>query len=126
MAYSELYSEKAYYLCSVADKVIVNPKGIVEFNGMSAQYMFFKGLLDKVGVQAQVFYDGKFKSATEPFRLDSMSKENELMTLTLLNDVHGKVMKNIAESRKIGIGQLDSINNNLLVQNASDAKNMAS
>ncbi|MBK9730249.1 MAG: signal peptide peptidase SppA [Chitinophagaceae bacterium] len=122
VAYSELYSEKAYYLCSVADKVIVNPKGIVEFNGMSAQYMFFKGLLDKVGVQAQVFYDGKFKSATEPFRLDSMSKENELMTLTLLNDVHGKVMKNIAESRKIGIGQLDSINNNLLVQNASDAK----
>lgn len=122
VAYSELYSEKAYYLCSVADKVILNPKGVVEFNGMSARYPFFKGLLDKVGIQAQVFYDGKFKSATEPFRLDSMSRENELMTITLLKDVHSKVMKDIAESRKIGILQLDSINNNLLVQNAADAK----
>ncbi|MEO6166158.1 MAG: signal peptide peptidase SppA, partial [Chitinophagales bacterium] len=122
VAYSELYTEKAYYLCSVADKIIVNPKGLVEFNGMSAQYPFFKGLLDKVGVQAQVFYDGKFKSATEPFRLDSMSKENELMTLTLLNDIHDKVMKNISESRKIGRAPLDSVNYNLLVQNASDAK----
>lgn len=122
VAYSEFYSEKAYYLCSVADKVILNPKGVVEFNGMSARYPFFKGLLDKVGIQAQVFYDGKFKSATEPFRLDSMSRENELMTITLLKDVHSKVMKDIAESRKIGILQLDSINNNLLVQNAADAK----
>lgn len=122
VAYSELYTEKAYYLCSVADKVILNPKGVVEFNGMSARYPFFKGLLDKVGVQAQVFYDGKFKSATEPFRLDSMSRENELMTIALLKDVHSKVMKDIAESRKIGILQLDSINNNLLVQNAADAK----
>lgn len=122
VAYAELYTEKAYYLCSVADKVILNPKGVVEFNGMSAQYPFFKGLLDKVGIQAQVFYDGKFKSATEPFRLDSMSRENELMTMTLLKDVYDKVMRNIAESRKIGILQLDSINNNLLVQNARDAK----
>ncbi|HUM48423.1 MAG TPA: signal peptide peptidase SppA, partial [Chitinophagales bacterium] len=122
IAYSEIYTEKAYYLCSVADKVIVNPKGVVEFNGMNAQYPFFKGLLEKVGVQAQVFYDGKFKSATEPFRLDSMSKENELMTLTLLEDVHGKVMRNIAESRKMSIAQLDSVNDNLLVQNALDAK----
>jgi protease-4 len=122
IAYSALYTEKAYYLCSVADKVIVNPKGVVEFNGMSAQYMFFKKLLDKAGVQMQVFYDGKFKSATEPFRLDSMSKENELMTKTLLDDVHDKVIRNISESRKISVQQLDSVNDNLLVQNAPDAK----
>lgn len=122
VAYSELYSEKSYFLCSAADKVIVNPKGFVEFNGMSAQYPFFKRLLNKVGIEAQVFYDGKFKSATEPFRLDSMSKENELMTLALLNDIHGKLMKSIAESRKMGLTELDSINNNLLVQNAGDAK----
>ncbi|MBK6483449.1 MAG: signal peptide peptidase SppA [Chitinophagaceae bacterium] len=122
IAYAELYSEKAYYLCSVADKVVVNPKGVVEFNGMSAQYMFFKGLLDKVGIEAQVFYDGKFKSATEPFRLDSMSKENELMTHVLLNDVQDKVMNTIAASRKIERTQLDSISNNLLVQNSWDAK----
>ncbi len=122
VAYAEVYSEKAYYLSCVADKVVVNPKGVVEFNGMSAQYMFFKGLLEKVGIEAQVFYDGKFKSATEPFRLDSMSKENELMTQVLLQDVQGKLMSNIAASRKIGRAQLDSISDNLLVQNSWDAK----
>jgi protease-4 len=122
VAYSEIYSEKAYYLCSAADKVALNPKGIVEFNGLNANIMFFKNLLDKVGVQAQVFYDGKYKSATEPFRLDSMSNENQLMTSVLLNDVYDKVMKSIAETRKINLSTLDSINDNLLVQTAGDAK----
>jgi protease-4 len=122
VAYSELYTEKAYYLCSVADKVILNPKGVVEFNGMRAQYVFFKKLLDKAGIQVQVFYDGKFKSATEPFRLDSMSKENELMTSVLINDIHDRVMIRLAESRKMNVHLLDSINDNLLVQNAPDAK----
>jgi protease-4 len=122
IAYSELYSEKAYYLGSVADKIIVNPKGIVEFNGMSAQYPFFKGLLEKLGVKAQVFYDGKFKSATEPFRLDSMSKENKLMTLALLNDIHDRVIANIAASRKMNIQAVDSINDNLLITTANDSK----
>jgi protease-4 len=122
VAYTELYTEKAYYLCSVADKVIVNPKGVVEFNGTNAQYVFFKRLLDKIGVQPQVFYDGKFKSATEPFRLDSMSKENELMTFELINDIHKRLIQNVSESRNLGVELTDSINNNMLVQNARDAK----
>ncbi|MBA2422626.1 MAG: signal peptide peptidase SppA [Chitinophagales bacterium] len=122
VAYSEIYTEKAYYLCSAADKVTLNPKGIVEFNGLNAQIIFFKKLLDKVGVQAQVFYDGKYKSATEPFRLDSMSNENTVMTSVLLKDVFDKVMKSIADSRSINISALDSVNDNLLVQTAADAK----
>lgn len=122
VAYDEIYSEKGYYLSSVADKVIVNPSGLIEFNGMHAQYLFFKGLLEKAGIEAQVFYDGKFKSATEPFRLDSMSNENDLMTRALLQDIHQTVMDDIALSRKIARKELDSINANLLVQSCLDAK----
>src|SRR5262249_52004247 len=114
--------EKAYYLCSVADKVYVNPKGAVEYNGMTAQYMFFKTLLQKIGVEPQVFYEGKFKSATEPFRLDSMSKENKYMTGILLNDIQDRTTKNIAVSRDIPVNKLDSINKNFLVHTAYDAK----
>ena len=122
VAYSEIYTEKGYYLASIADKVIVNPKGIIAFNGMSAQYPFFKELLNKVGVQVQVFYDGKFKTATEPFRLDSMSKENEFMTITMLDDLHNRMLTNIASSRNMSFQKLDSINDNLLVQTAFDTR----
>lgn len=121
IAYSELYSERAYYLCSVADEVFVNPKGGIEFNGLNARYTFFKRLLDKVGVEPQVFYDGKFKTATEPFRLDSMSAENEMMTRALLDDVYGHMIGNIAVSRKMTAPALDSINDRFLIHTAYDA-----
>jgi len=121
IAYSELYSERTYYLCSIADKVFVNPKGSIEFNGMNVQYMFYKHLLEKIGVEPQIFYDGKFKTATEPFRLDSMSRENKIMTRALLDDIHSHVMEKIATSRNIPLAQLDSINNNFLVHTAFDA-----
>jgi protease-4 len=116
-----LYSEKGYYLNSVADKVFVNPKGGIEFNGLNAQYTFFKNLLAKIGVEPQIFYDGKFKSATEPFRLDSMSAENELMTRELLNDIHQRFMSQVAASRNTDRTFLDSVNNYFLSQTAHDA-----
>ncbi|MCY7408862.1 MAG: signal peptide peptidase SppA [Chitinophagales bacterium] len=121
VAYAEVYTERAYYLCSVADKVFVNPKGVIEFNGINAQYTFFKNLLDKIGVEPQIFYAGKFKSATEPFRLDSMSAPNKLMTKTLIDDIHDHVMQKISESRNLPIAMLDSVNDNFLVQSANDA-----
>ena len=99
----------------------VNPKGGIEFNGMNAEYMFYKHLLEKIGVEPQIFYDGKFKSATEPFRLDSMSKENKLMTKVLLDDIHSHVMNKVAESRKLPVSVVDSINNNFLIHTAYDA-----
>ena len=121
VAYSEVYTERAYYLSSVADKVFVNPKGEIEFNGINAQYTFYKHLLDKIGVEPQIFYAGKFKSATEPFRLDSMSAPNKLMTRSMLDDIHSRMMENIAVSRKSAAQQIDSVNNNFLVRSASDA-----
>ncbi|MEO5673179.1 MAG: signal peptide peptidase SppA [Chitinophagales bacterium] len=121
VSYAEVYTERTYYLCSVADKVFVNPKGAIEFNGMNVQYTFFKHLLDKIGVEPQIFYDGKFKSATEPFRLDSMSTPNKMMTRAMIEDIHQHIMKNISESRSIPLVQLDSVNDNFLVHNANEA-----
>lgn len=121
VAYAELMTEKSYYLCSVSDKVFVNPKGGIEFNGFNAKYTFYKHLLDKVGVEPQIFYDGKFKTATEPFRLDSMSRENKLMTQALLDDVQTHLINKISESRKIPVTILDSVNNNFLIHTAYDA-----
>ncbi|MBC8047551.1 MAG: S49 family peptidase, partial [Fimbriimonadaceae bacterium] len=69
IAYGEVINQSSYFLGSVADHVYLNPSGALEFKGYSAQISFYKGTLDKLGVNAQIFYDGKFKSATEPFRM---------------------------------------------------------
>jgi protease-4 len=75
-AYSETYTQKAYFLATVADKVFINPEGMLMFSGISADAMFFKNALDKLGVEMQVIRHGKFKAAVEPFMLDKMSPEN--------------------------------------------------
>lgn len=68
IAYGEMISQDAYYVATVADKVYCNPKGIVEWKGLSSTLVFFKGTLEKLDIKPQIFYAGKFKSATEPFR----------------------------------------------------------
>jgi protease-4 len=79
-SYSGAYSQGAYYLASVSDKIFLNPAGVVEWKGLSAQIMFYKGLMDKLDVSAQIFRHGKFKSAIEPFDLDKMSPANREQT----------------------------------------------
>ena len=71
-AYSETYSQKAYYIASTASKLYLNPQGTLEVKGLSSQILFFKNMLDKLGVEVQIFRHGKFKSAIEPFMLDKM------------------------------------------------------
>lgn len=122
VSYAEVYTQKSYYLCSTADSIYVNPHGAIEFNGLAAQYMFYKKLFDKLGIEPQVFYDGKFKTATEPYRLDSMSAANKLMTSVLINDIQSQMIRGIADSRNMNANQLDSINKNFLVHDAADAK----
>lgn len=122
VAYDELYSQKGYYVASVADKIFLNPQGLVEYKGLGVQIMFYKGLLDKLGVETQVFYDGKFKTATEPFRYDKMSEPNKEMTLSLLSDVQNHYQQNISAARNIPIARLDSIANNLLVRDSKTSK----
>ncbi|MEO6036957.1 MAG: S49 family peptidase, partial [Saprospiraceae bacterium] len=74
ISYADYYSQGAYYLASVADSVLLNPVGAVDFRGYSSMIAYYKGLLDKLDVQFRIFYVGKYKSATEPFRFDKMSE----------------------------------------------------
>jgi protease-4 len=121
IAYSEVYSQKAYYLASVADKVYLNPEGILEFTGMSSQSVFFKGALDKLGIEPQIIKVGTFKSAVEPFILDKMSDANRKQVTSFLGSIYDHLLTNVSASRKIQKDSLFAIANQLKVQQAKDA-----
>lgn len=121
IAYSEVYSQKAYYLASVADKVYLNPEGILEFAGMSSQSVFFKGALDKLGIEPQIIKVGTFKSAVEPFILDKMSDANRKQVTSFLGSIYDHLLINVSASRKIPKDSLFAIANQLKVQQAKDA-----
>jgi protease-4 len=87
IAYSHYYPQSTYYLASVADQIYVNPIGAVEFQGYGVILAFFKDMLDKLGIEMQVFYAGQFKSATEPFRMNEMSDQNRLQFKEYMNDL---------------------------------------
>jgi protease IV len=106
LAYSKYYSQGGYYLASVADEILVFPMGLVDFRGFSAQIPFFKDMLDKVGIEMQVFYAGKFKGASEPLRLNKMSDENRLQIREYLEDVYAIFLEDIAASRPLSTAQL--------------------
>lgn len=120
-AYSEFYSQKAYYLASVADKIYINPEGYLDFRGLRANPMFFKGTLEKLDVEAQIIRHGKFKSFAEPFFLDKMSKENREQIGELLSTIWDEMLGNISASRNISVDELKNISNNLLIRKATDA-----
>ena len=106
-AYGDVYGQKAYYLASVADTIVLHPQGFVDFRGLGGELMFFKRTLDKIGVEAQIFRHGKFKAAVEPYMLDKMSKENREQTLTYMNSLWGHMVEEIAEERGISAEQLN-------------------
>lgn len=109
VSYANYYTQGAYYLASVADSVLVNPLGGVEFRGFSSMIAFYKGLLDKLDVQFRIFYAGKFKSATEPYRLDKMSPENRTQMREYVNALYDIFIKDIAASRNIPEAELRGI-----------------
>lgn len=100
-SYASFYTQGAYHLASVADSVLMSPQGAVDFRGYSSMIPFFKGLLDKLDVKMRIFYCGKFKSATEPFRLDKMSAENRLQTREYLAVLNNILIHDVATSRNI-------------------------
>ena len=108
VAYADMYSKAAYYLCSTADKVYLNPIGMLEWSGMSSQPIFFKGLLEKVGIKMQVFKVGTYKSAVEPFICDQMSDANREQVTSYLNSIWGNMTEEVAKSRKL---EVDALNN---------------
>jgi protease-4 len=113
IAYSELYSQKAYYLATTANKVYLNPEGTLDFRGIAGEVMFMKGLMDKLDVQIQVIRHGKFKSAVEPFILDKMSQANKDQTLTYINALWKQMLTGISQSRGLSEVQLNKLADNL-------------
>jgi len=108
-AYGETFSQKAYYLVSVADKIIMNPQGMLEFKGLSARMLFYKEAMDKLGVEMQVIRHGKFKAAMEPFMRSDMSAENKLQTYTYMNSIWNQILNGISKSRNISIDKLNEL-----------------
>ena len=109
VAYSGVYSQGAYYLASVADKVIVNPSGILSWHGVSANTMFLKDALKKFGVQMQIFRVGTYKSAVEPFIASEMSPANREQTMAFASSIWGQMVKDVAASRKISESKLNEL-----------------
>ncbi|MGB1204852.1 MAG: signal peptide peptidase SppA [Chitinophagales bacterium] len=122
VTYSEVMTQKAYYLASVADEIYLNPQGLVMLNGFSANWSSIKGMLDKLEIEPKIFYAGNFKSATEPLRYEKMSEYNKLQTRELLNGFYGSFLENVAAGRNMSESQLHQIIDELKVQTANDAK----
>jgi len=109
IAYANFYSQSGYYIASVADSVLLNPVGGIEFKGYAATITFFKEMLDKLDVQMRIFYAGQFKSATEPFRLDKISDQNRLQTRVYLNALYDIFIDDISRTRSIPAAELRAI-----------------
>ena len=108
VAYSKYMTQGGYHMSSVADEIIMNPLGFVDFRGLSSTRTFYKGMMDKMGVKMEVYYAGKFKSATEPFRRKNMSAEAKEQVRVYLNELYDFFINDIATSRDITAGQLKS------------------
>jgi protease-4 len=122
MAYANTYSQKEYYLNSVANTIYINPVGDFDFKGLSAELMFFKDLQEKSGVKMEVIRHGKYKSAVEPFLDNKMSEANREQTMSLLNSVWSSVLADISKSRNISVAKLNEIANGLLARTPEMAK----
>ena len=121
VAYGEVYSQGGYYLASVADSIYLNPAGQMDWRGLAAQVMFYKGLLDKLGVEPQVFRHGTFKSAVEPYIMSRMSPENRTQMETYINSIWGTMVADIAKERNLSIDSLNMFATDLSAMMAEDA-----
>jgi len=122
IAYASGYSQKSYYLASVADKVYLYPEGEIFLKGLSAQIMFYKKALDKLGVTVQVFRHGRYKSYVEPFILDKMSPDNRLQTRMLLSSVWDKMLTDIGANRGITVGAINEMADSMSIHSAELAE----
>ena len=108
VAYADAYTQGLYYLSSVADKVLLNPKGMIEWKGLAASPIFYKDLLDKIGVEMQIFKVGTYKSAVEPFIATEMSPANREQITVYLNSIWEQITKDVAASRNISVDELNA------------------
>lgn len=113
-AYSEFYSEQTYYLASVADSVYFPPSGMLEFNGLVANRMYYTGLFEKLEIQPEVFRVGTYKSAVEPYFEKEMSPASKLQTEALLGDLWGTFTEAVSVSRGITVPELNELAGSLV------------
>lgn len=120
-AYADVIPQRAYFVANIASNLYCNPKGGVEWRGLSLDYMFFKQTLEKLEIEPQIFYAGKFKSATEPFRAEQMTEANRLQSTVFLNDIYNRFLMETAAARQTDTGLLHKMASDLLVHAAPDA-----
>lgn len=118
-AYGDIYTQKDYYLSSVADTIFVNPAAVFEFKGLSTERLYYKDFEDKTGLKMEVVKLGKYKSAVEPYLLNEMSDENREQITIYLNSIWNTMKSQIAESRGLSEDQIDVIAEDLLARNAN-------
>lgn len=111
LAYGDNYTQGAYYVASVADQILLNPSGMLDWHGIASQPIFFKDLLEKVGVKMQVFRVGTFKSAVEPFTNTAMSEPNREQVQSYISDIWNMVCRDVAVSRGLHVDTLNSYAN---------------
>ena len=115
IAYADTYTQGTYYVASAANEIYLNPQGMITWHGLSAQPIFIKDLLAKVGIRMQVLKVGKYKSATEMFTGDKMSDANREQTTAYLTSLWSNVCKAVSESRKISIDSLNAYADRLVM-----------
>ena len=121
-AYANTYSQKEYYLNSVANTIYINPVGDFDFKGLSSEVMFFKDFQEKSGIHMEVIRHGKYKSAVEPFLENKMSEANREQITALLNSLWSTVVTDISNSRKIPVAKLNEIADGLSARTPEMAK----
>jgi len=120
-AYGDYYTQQGYYLASPADHITLHPVGTIDFRGFASYSPFFKGLLDKLGLDIQIYYAGNFKSATEPFRRNEMSPENKLQTREYLADTYSMYLEDVAAARSVNVDSLKAMAWEFKIKSAEDA-----
>lgn len=123
-SYANSYTEKGYYMSSVADKTYLNPNGLLDFNGISVQYTFYKKALDKLDIEPLVFRVGTYKSAVEPFIREDMSEESKAQTSSFLQSINTYIFDKIGRSKNIPVRKLDQIADSLQAFEPSSAEKL--
>ncbi|MCX6235649.1 MAG: signal peptide peptidase SppA [Bacteroidetes bacterium] len=123
ICYGEVFTQGAYYMATIADKIYMHPKGVMQFKGVNAELMFLKGTLEKLDIQVQIIRPAgnKYKSAVEPFFLEKMSDANREQIMAYVGDVWNHIVKGVSECRNLPVNEINAIADSLLVKNSEDA-----
>lgn len=124
IAYQDSYTQEQYWLSSVADEVYLNPAGGIDWRGIASQSLFFKGAIEKLGVEVQVVRHGTYKAAVEPYILSKMSPENRAQTKTMVDYIWAAILSDISSSRNLSVYQLDTWADNLAISSAQKANSL--